>query len=53
MASDLAMIVPAVLRAMGSTFRNFFRKPVTVHYPDKPRVYLMDRPRSQQSVIIA
>ncbi len=39
MASDLAMIVPAVVRAMGSTFRNFFRKPVTVHYPDKPRVY--------------
>ena len=39
MASDLAMIVPAVLRAMGSTFRNFFRKPITVHYPDKPRTY--------------
>ena len=39
MASDLAMIVPAVLRAMGQTFRNFFRKPITVHYPDKPRTY--------------
>ena len=39
MASDFAMIVPAVLRAMGMTFRNFFRKPVTVHYPDKPRTY--------------
>ncbi len=39
MASDLAMIVPAVLRAMGATFINFFRKPITVHYPDKPRVY--------------
>ena len=39
MASDLAMIVPSVLRAMGATFRNFFRKPITVHYPDKPRTY--------------
>jgi NADH-quinone oxidoreductase subunit I len=33
------MIVPAVLRAMGATFRNFFRKPITVHYPERPRVY--------------
>ena len=39
MASDLAMIVPAVLKAMGATFKNFFRKPITVHYPDKPRTY--------------
>ena len=39
MASDLAMIVPAVLRAMGATFRNLFRTPITVHYPEKPRAY--------------
>ena len=39
MASDLAMIVPAVLKAMGATFRNFFRKPITVHYPERPRTY--------------
>jgi len=24
---------------MGATFRNLLRKPVTVHYPDKPRTY--------------
>jgi NADH-quinone oxidoreductase subunit I len=39
MASELAMIVPAVVRAMGATLRNLFRKPITVHYPDKPRTY--------------
>jgi len=39
MASDLAMMVPAILRAMRSTFINFFRAPITVHYPDKPRAY--------------
>ena len=27
----------AVLHAMGATLRNLFRKPITVHYPDKPR----------------
>jgi NADH-quinone oxidoreductase subunit I len=39
MASELATIVPAVIRAMGMTLRNLFRKPITVHYPDKPRTY--------------
>jgi len=32
-------IVRAVLRAMQMTFVNFFRKPVTVHYPDVQRSY--------------
>ena len=36
---ELSVIVRSVIRAMGATFRNFFRKPVTVHYPDKPRTY--------------
>ena len=35
-AGALAM---AVLRAMGMTFRNFFRKPITVHYPTTQRAY--------------
>ena len=29
----------AVIRAMRITFITFFRKPVTVHYPDRPRAY--------------
>lgn len=37
--AETAQLVRAVVRAMGSTFINFFRKPVTVHYPDKPRPY--------------
>ena len=39
MASDLGTIVPSVIRAMGMTLRNLFRKPITVHYPDRPRTY--------------
>jgi NADH-quinone oxidoreductase subunit I len=31
--------VRSVLRAMGVTLRNLFRKPVTVHYPDTVRAY--------------
>lgn len=34
-----AVVVRAVLGAMGVTLRNLFRKPVTVHYPDKQRPY--------------
>jgi NADH-quinone oxidoreductase subunit I len=37
--TNVFVIVRAILAAMGMTFRNFFRKPVTVHYPDKPRTY--------------
>ena len=37
--TDVTAIVRAVLAAMGMTLRNLFRKPVTVHYPDKTRVY--------------
>ena len=29
----------AIVRAMGITARTLFRKPVTVHYPEKPRPY--------------
>jgi len=36
---EILTIASAVLRAMGATLKNLFRKPVTVHYPDKPRVY--------------
>jgi NADH-quinone oxidoreductase subunit I len=32
-------LVTAVVRAMRVTFITFFRRPVTVHYPDKPRPY--------------
>jgi NADH-quinone oxidoreductase subunit I len=32
-------IVGAVLRAMGATARNLFRKPITVHYPTTQRQY--------------
>jgi NADH-quinone oxidoreductase subunit I len=37
--TDIGVIVRAVLRAMRVTFINLLRKPVTVHYPDKTRVY--------------
>ena len=37
--TEITTIVRAVLRAMGTTLRNLFRKPVTVHYPDKQRQY--------------
>ena len=36
---DLGDLVGAVRRAMGITFLNFVRKPVTVHYPEVKRVY--------------
>jgi NADH-quinone oxidoreductase subunit I len=38
-ATEITTIVGAVLRAMGATLKNLFRKPVTVHYPDKQRQY--------------
>ena len=37
--TNVALIVRAVLSAMQMTLRNLFRKPVTVHYPDKERTY--------------
>jgi NADH-quinone oxidoreductase subunit I len=37
--TEAGVIVRAVLRAMRVTLVNLFRKPVTVHYPDKTRVY--------------
>jgi NADH-quinone oxidoreductase subunit I len=36
---ELGQLVRAVGRAMGVTFRNFFRRPVTVQYPTVKRVY--------------
>ena len=37
--ADTLQLVRAVVRAMGVTLRNLFRKPVTVMYPDTPRQY--------------
>jgi NADH-quinone oxidoreductase subunit I len=37
--AETAQLVLAVGRAMGVTFRNLLRKPVTVRYPDIQRVY--------------
>ncbi len=37
--TSILVIVRAVLGAMRMTAKNLFRKPVTVHYPDKPRTY--------------
>ena len=37
--AETAQLVGAVVRAMRVTFVSFFRKPVTVHYPDRPRPY--------------
>mgnify|MGYP003347633743 CR=1 FL=1 len=37
--AETGALAMAVLRAMRMTALNLFRKPVTVHYPDKPRVY--------------
>ena len=37
--TEPTVIVRAVLRAMGMTLRNLFRKPVTVHYPTTQRAY--------------
>ena len=35
----IGVVVRAVFRAMQVTLVNLFRKPVTVHYPDKTRAY--------------
>ena len=32
-------LASAVVRAMRATFINFFRRPITVHYPERPRTY--------------
>jgi len=37
--TELTTIVWAVLRAMGATAKNLFRKPITVHYPTTERKY--------------
>ncbi|MFQ5520003.1 MAG: NuoI/complex I 23 kDa subunit family protein [Candidatus Methylomirabilia bacterium] len=37
--SEWGELTRAVVRAMGVTLRNFFRRPVTVHYPDQIRPY--------------
>lgn len=37
--AETGALAMAVLRAMRMTALNLFRKPVTVHYPDKPREY--------------
>jgi NADH-quinone oxidoreductase subunit I len=37
--TDVVVIVRTILSAMRMTFMNLFRKPVTVHYPDKTRNY--------------
>lgn len=37
--TEAGIIVRAILRAMRVTLVNFFRKPVTVHYPDQERTY--------------
>jgi len=37
--TDVTSIVRAILGTMRMTLRNLFRKPVTVHYPDKTRAY--------------
>jgi NADH-quinone oxidoreductase subunit I len=37
--TEITTLVGAVLRAMGATLKNLFRKPITVHYPDKERKY--------------
>ena len=37
--TEITTIVGAVIRAMGATLKNLFRKPITVHDPDKERKY--------------
>ena len=37
--AETAQLAGAVIRAMRMTLISFIRKPVTVHYPDKPRPY--------------
>ncbi|HEY3067659.1 MAG TPA: NADH-quinone oxidoreductase subunit I [Methylomirabilota bacterium] len=39
LVSEALQLVGAVGRAMAVTLRNFFRRPVTVMYPDTPRPY--------------
>jgi NADH-quinone oxidoreductase subunit I len=36
---EAAALAGAVIRAMRITGLNLFRKPITVHYPEKPRAY--------------
>jgi len=36
---ELMPLLRAIVRAMAITFRNLFRKPVTIHYPDVKRQY--------------
>ena len=48
--TEVGAVVWAVLRAMQVTFINFFRKPVTVHYPDKTRAY-PDRYRGLMALV--
>jgi NADH-quinone oxidoreductase subunit I len=38
-STDVGVVVRSIVRAMGATARNLFRKPVTVHYPTTTRVY--------------
>ena len=38
-STDVGVIVRAIVRAMGATARNLFRKPVTVHYPTTTRPF--------------
>jgi NADH-quinone oxidoreductase subunit I len=37
--TEISVIVRTILGAMRVTLRNLFRKPITVHYPDKTRTY--------------
>jgi len=37
--TEITTIIGAVVRAMGATLKNLFRKPITVHYPTKERQY--------------
>ena len=37
--ADTGVLIRAVYRSMRVSLINLFRKPVTVHYPDRPRVY--------------
>jgi NADH-quinone oxidoreductase subunit I len=37
--TEITTVIWAVLRAMGATAKNLFRKPITVHYPTTERKY--------------
>ena len=39
MFPEMMSLLRAIARAMAITFRNLFRKPVTIHYPDVKRQY--------------